>query len=427
MTDERSSLIQDLNFVWNVSVDQPAQNMDGWFQQVEDLQRYQKQRGDTHVPLQYDLNPKLGPWAEIQRRAYKDHLLGRPTSLTKEQARILEVLGFGVAVREDAVKEQEWERMSNELRRHIEMSNGAETSNSYGINSTLGEWVDRQQEDYLKMCCGKASNMTEGRAKLLEGYGLSLKVKCKPIPPKEEERWWLHLEELRQFREEHGTAIIPHTFSLNPELAYWAKNQRVAYRRMVLGKTSTMTKERAKSLEDLGFQWKLQGSGSSLYNTKWFQRCLELKQFQLEFGHTNVPQNYKPNPTLVFWINAQRVQRRKLDKGEPSPLSEERVKALDELGFVWYPRDKLWNNILAELEQYKASHGDSNVHQKFKEIPSLGDWVDGRRLGARRLDLGGHELVTAPKYCGKWLVDENKWRRVKQPYQKQICNNQSGN
>ena len=27
--------------------------------------------------------------------------------------------------------------------------------------------------------------------------------------------------------------------------------------------------------------------------------------------------------------------------------------------------------------------------------------------------LGDHELVAAPKYCGKWLADDNKWRRDK--------------
>ena len=55
----------------------------------------------------------------------------------------------------------------------------------------------------------------------------------------------------------------------------------------------------------------------------------------------------------------------------------------------------------------------------------LGD-VDERWLIARRGTLSYHDLVTAPKYCGKWLVDENKWRRVKQTYQKQIRNNWSG-
>ena len=39
--------------------------------------------------------------------------------------------------------------------------------------------------------------------------------------------------------------------------------------------------------------------------------------------------------------------------------------------------------------------------------------VDLMWLRASRGDLGYHELVTAPTYCGKWLVDENKWRRVK--------------
>ena len=52
--------------------------------------------------------------------------------------------------------------------------------------------------------------------------------------------------------------------------------------------------------------------------------------------------------------------------------------------------------------------------------------VHRRRLRARRGNLGDHELVTAPKYCGKRLVDENKWRRVKQSYQKQVCNNRNG-
>ena len=44
--------------------------------------------------------------------------------------------------------------------------------------------------------------------------------------------------------------------------------------------------------------------------------------------------------------------------------------------------------------------------------------VDGRRMRARRGTLGYHELVTAPTYGGKWIVDKNKLKRVKQPYQK---------
>ena len=49
--------------------------------------------------------------------------------------------------------------------------------------------------------------------------------------------------------------------------------------------------------------------------------------------------------------------------------------------------------------------------------------VDGIRLRASMGDLGEHEIVTARKYCGKLLVYDNKWRRVKQTYQKQKCTN----
>ena len=52
----------------------------------------------------------------------------------------------------------------------------------------------------------------------------------------------------------------------------------------------------------------------------------------------------------------------------------------------------------------------------YEEIESKG--VDKRQLRVRRGVLVDHELVSAPKYCGKWLVDENKWQRVKQTYQK---------
>ena len=59
------------------------------------------------------------------------------------------------------------------------------------------------------------------------------------------------------------------------------------------------------------------------------------------------------------------------------------------------------------------------------KIQRLGG-VDRRQPKARRGALGNHELVTAPKYFVTWLVDDNKLRRFKQPYQKQICNNRSG-
>ena len=42
--------------------------------------------------------------------------------------------------------------------------------------------------------------------------------------------------------------------------------------------------------------------------------------------------------------------------------------------------------------------------------------VDGKHIKIRTGTLGYHELVIDPKYCVKWLVDDNRWQIVKQPY-----------
>ena len=74
---------------------------------------------------------------------------------------------------------------------------------------------------------------------------------------------------------------------------------------------------------------------------------------------------------------------------------------------------------------FRHQLGWEMVDKRLDEETESGGF-DRRRKIARRGNLGDHELMTAPKYCGKWLDDENKWRRVKHTYQKQICNNRSG-
>ena len=53
------------------------------------------------------------------------------------------------------------------------------------------------------------------------------------------------------------------------------------------------------------------------------------------------------------------------------------------------------------------------VDNTLDEETETGD-INGIRLKERMGTLGDHELVIAPKYCGKWLVDKKKWWRVSQ-------------
>ena len=56
---------------------------------------------------------------------------------------------------------------------------------------------------------------------------------------------------------------------------------------------------------------------------------------------------------------------------------------------------------------FRHQLGLEMIENKIYEETKAGG-VDGGRLRAQRGTLAYHELVTAPKYCGRWIVDENK-------------------
>lgn len=51
--------------------------------------------------------------------------------------------------------------------------------------------------------------------------------------------------------------------------------------------------------------------------------------------HSTVPMRWEENPQLSNWVSKQRHQFKLLQTGRPSRLDAERVKLLDDCGFVW--------------------------------------------------------------------------------------------
>jgi Helicase associated domain len=64
----------------------------------------------------------------------------------------------------------------------------------------------------------------------------------------------------------------------------------------------------------------------------------ELADFKKENGHCNVHTN-AVNRKLGTWVHHQRRQYKLFKEGQPCHITEERIRALDDLGFVWRPRD----------------------------------------------------------------------------------------
>jgi hypothetical protein len=83
------------------------------------------------------------------------------------------------------------------------------------------------------------------------------------------------------------------------------------------GLKTSMTDEREKHLEDMGFQWRMKDNANF-----WGERCAELKEFKEEHGHCRVPVR---SGKLGVWAMHMRSTARR-------PKSKERIAKLDAIG-----------------------------------------------------------------------------------------------
>jgi len=69
-------------------------------------------------------------------------------------------------------------------------------------------------------------------------------------------------------------------------------------------------------------------------------------------------------------------------------MSEERIQALEDIGFSWGPKDDIWQHRFNELKAYRDKYGNCNVPQQWSENPQLGKWVNRQRYQYRLYQEG---------------------------------------
>mmetsp|Transcript_17497 Transcript_17497/g.33168 ORF Transcript_17497/g.33168 Transcript_17497/m.33168 type:complete len:595 (+) Transcript_17497:598-2382(+) len=197
--------------------------------------------------------------------------------------------------------------------------------------------------------------------------------------------WDERLEELKAYKEIHGHANVPTISKDNPSLGHWVHDQRKQYRLYQEKKQTAMTPERIQLLEKVGFKWALQRHTAT---KSWNERFEELKKYKAEKGDCNVPIRYNDNPSLGQWVSTQRQEYGAKIKGRRSNTTQERVKALEDIGFQWFLRDtskmaprKSWESHFQNLVSFKEKHGHCDVRVRSKQHPtgSLGRWVEKQR------------------------------------------------
>jgi len=152
---------------------------------------------------------------------------------------------------------------------------------------------------------------------------------------------------------------------------------------------------------------------------QWFEQFNKLKVYKKKYGDCMVPNSYTEDFSLRDWVKNQRFQYRALKGGEISRLNDQRIRMMEEIGFVFEvpaartgPRPKYsehvarppkpipeyidivrskatrWNEKYEQLQKFKEKHGHCIVPTKYKTNPQLGCWVSTQRVHYKRMQVG---------------------------------------
>mmetsp|Transcript_44783 Transcript_44783/g.136674 ORF Transcript_44783/g.136674 Transcript_44783/m.136674 type:complete len:1531 (-) Transcript_44783:24-4616(-) len=270
---------------------------------------------------------------------------------------------------------------------------------------------------------------------------------------KSDERWYVRLAELQLFQEEHGHTRVPRT----SPLGNWVHHMRSECNRILDGKTSRLSRERAAVLEGMGIHERKPrkrkaeeeedpnaggggGSGSgkkrkagdddrnrkaSARQIAFLLKFAALREFKALHGHCHVPREYPENKELGNWYHRCRTEYKKLKEGRETRLTPQRAQALETLGInesrpkkgrppkslaegkkkkepkkyisARPKQDSNFEQRCQELRAFKEAHGHTRVPAKFSENQSLAFWVSRQRIDLQKFKEGKKNHMTADR------------------------------
>ena len=220
-------------------------------------------------------------------------------------------------------QDTKWLQSYNELKEYKEDYGDCIVPRGFALNPKLASWVAEQRKQYKLLQDGKNSSITPKRVELLEKIGFAWNA--------QEAAWERHITDLKSFKEENGDCLVPLNHLKYPKLGLWVKEQRRHYALMKQSLPSHMTDERAAALNAVGFCW-------DTHEAVWGERFRDLCEYKAKFGNCIVPTNFSANPKLGTWVHHQRRQYKKFKEGRSCHITAERIRTLETIGFVWYPR-----------------------------------------------------------------------------------------
>jgi Helicase associated domain len=249
--------------------------------------------------------------------------------------------------------------------------------------------------------------------------------------------WEAKYEQLVRFKERYGHCRVPNNSVEYPRLGVWVRNQRREHKKLMMleqqqhrslvpdewspaadtesgaPNSSTLTPERLRRLEALGFDW------YKSHDDTWNDKYRQLQQYVQEFGHARVRQDDPEHLALGQWCMNQRVAYRKRMKrrsqepeeegsgngGDGDELTLTRIQRLERVGFSWHVRDDAWQTMKQRLVDYYDAHG----HVDIPTAPPAPNQAEPTHTGSRSVDDRKLELLRT------WLNRQrHEYKRLKE-------------
>ena len=345
-----------------------------WESMFDALKSYKAKHGDSLVPATYPDNPKLGNFVDNSRQLYRLKLEAKDTTdsrrydvmMSDERIERLNSIGFVWNLYEHS-----WNKRYEELKEYVAKHGNCLVPWNYHKNVQLGMWVTKQRRNY------QVRKQDENNAKPNDYEVVLTDDRIQKLDELEfvwevhEVNWFERYEELKIYVRNHGDALVPKMYSQNDILlGRWVDKQRLDYKRYLRRKEqeetwkgreilddeinkemkrvqiSGMSEKRLHLLEKVGFVW-------DVPQYLWEMKFEEMRTFVAANGHAIIRERrggkYDP---LARWAAVQRRNYKKQQNGENTTLTEERIRKLDSIGFVWdMPRSRKGTKVNSQTQK----------------------------------------------------------------------------
>jgi len=313
-------------------------------------------------------------WIKRHQRLYNKYLDGDSTCLSDERYALLKELGIfmysgsmtadtGAGVTRNS--RMTWNDYYDELVKYKKRMGTLYVERQ--IDPSLTRWVYIQRSRFRK------SIMSDFQVAQLEEIGFDFfggNVS-----------WNERYDQICEFVAIHGHFNISRAENLS--LSQFVYYQRRDFR------NGRLSQDKINLLSKIGFDFRCD------FHTDFWSKYEKLCEYKNDHGHCNVPQRYSENLSLGLFVYNCRQQFKYLLAGERSSLDEERIEALEQIGFCWNAQEFNWFTNFGKLKAFKELHGNCDVPRKYEPDLGLAWWVQYNRIAYKEYQAGRPSFINS--------------------------------